>query len=531
MKVAILADDAGLPRFMIEAVNSIQECQEIALFRCTNTTSRRRIFEHGFYYALNVVSIVNSWTKILPLEKLSKRISQSVRFESVYEGAWQTLPEPVIDALSGFDIILKMGMGLLRVPPPERLPVPILSYHHGDPEKFRGRPSGFWEMFAGEDVMGQIVQVIGNQLDAGQIVAFAETKIAPWSYKATLVESYRHSPLIINQAIRNALTGRHLQKPSSGRNYRLPSNSIVIRFVFRMAVQYLKRLWYGTFLEKKWKVSSAVADRPSLSGLISGEFPPSETWQTLKTDPGYAFYADPFFTHRNSMVVEAMRLRTGLGEIVEIGEDGRQQCVLKIPGHLSYPFPFDDGRSKMVVPEMAEFGPQRFYALEAGSLRELGTLDIEDGGRLVDPTLYRREGRLYLFANLLSSGSNALWLWTAESIDGLFRRHPAGPICISPMGARMAGSLVFENGRLYRLGQDNRSGYGNGLCAFEIAKLSPTDYEERLVGRLRFERVKGPHTLNLSGDRLLFDWYREEFSLLAGPRRLIAHLLTRRQAN
>jgi hypothetical protein len=94
----------------------------------------------------------------------------------------------------------------------------------------------------------------------------------------------------------------------------------------------------------------------------------------------------------------------------------------------------------------------------------------------------------------------------------------------------MGGSLLRYGGRLYRLGQDFRSGYGDGLFAFEIEALSADDYRERLLGSLRFTKVRGPHTLNVEGDRLLFDWYEDRFSPLAGPRRLLAKLRSRSAA-
>jgi hypothetical protein len=158
-----------------------------------------------------------------------KRIAGTIAFESGYEGAWQTLPPPIVEKLagSGFHVIVKLGMGLLRVPPPEVLPVPILAWHHGDPDRFRGRPSSFWEMVHGAPVVGQIVQILSNRLDGGAVVAFAETKVHPHSYRATLIEAYRHSHLLIDEAVRNALAGHALPRGSAGKNYRLPSNLAV----------------------------------------------------------------------------------------------------------------------------------------------------------------------------------------------------------------------------------------------------------------------------------------------------------------
>ncbi len=90
-------------------------------------------------------------------------------------------------------------MGLLRVP--SGLACPILSYHHGDPREYRGRPAGFYELMNGKTAVGQVVQVLSETLDAGEVVAFAETKAHAHSWQRTMAEAYRASPLLLAAAV------------------------------------------------------------------------------------------------------------------------------------------------------------------------------------------------------------------------------------------------------------------------------------------------------------------------------------------
>jgi hypothetical protein len=92
----------------------------------------------------------------------------------------------------------------------------------------------------------------------------------------------------------------------------------------------------------------------------------------------------------------------------------------------------------------------------------------------------------------------------------------------------MGGSILRDGNRLIRLGQDFEGGYGDGLRAFAIEVLSETEYRERAIGYLGLDGVSGPHTLNVQGGMLLFDWYRESFSLGAGIRRFRARRATKR---
>lgn len=77
---------------------------------------------------------------------------------------------------------------------------------------------------------------------------------------------------------------------------------------------------------------------------------------------------------------------------------------------------------------------------------------------------------------------------------------------------------------MFRFGQDWRQGYGDGLIVFQVVELSPVAYRETEVGPAAFASVRGPHTLDWQGGRLLFDFYEERASLFAGIRRLLARL-------
>ena len=523
LNVAVLVDGNKVQQFALDALDAADGFADVTVFSCTNTSVPRRILRHGAYYALNVFAIRNRLARKVPIDSGRKRISRIISFESGRAGAWQTLPPHIVQSLCAaeFDIILKFGMSLLQVPPHDYLPIPILSYHHGDPRKYRGRPAGFWEMMNDEPVIGQIVQVIGNRLDAGEVVAFGETKVLRWSYGSTLLAAYRHSPLLINRAIRNAIAGTPLNLSKEGKNYRLPSNLSVLRFVAKTAKRYLRRLVYGLFYEKKWNVSTAAMEGAGVADLAGGHaFPPVEAWETVKRSSDYTFYADPFFSSEPpGLLVEALNRRTALGEILLLA-DGGEVRVSGPWGHCSYPSTFTlDGR-QFVLPETASWSPPTLYRLIGDRLAEPRPLKMETSGGVIDATLFEHSGRFYLFGSEREIGGGALFLWSSDRIDGQFRRHPKSPVRVSPLGSRMGGNLVRYGARLFRFGQDGSGDYGDGLIVFEVEELSETGFRERRCGHIRFSDRQGPHTLNASGGRIVFDWYRTKFDALAAVRRL-----------
>jgi hypothetical protein len=511
------------------SLEQLREGDEVILLVCTNTRLRRDPLRYPLYYALNLFTVRNPLTRSAPLGNLSDKVVERIEFASEAQGAWQVLPEAVIDRISQSEAVavIKLGMGLLRVP--AGFTLPILSWHHGDPEHFRGRPAGFWELLAGWPVLGQMVQVIGDKLDAGRVVAFAETRLIRHSWRASLIEAFRHSPLLLEPALDNALRGACLPKPTTGRNYRLPSNWQVTRLVLRLARAKMSRLVSGALFEKRWRVSRAdVPAAANAVGIANGSMPigPEAEWWTPQNPSGCVFTADPFFgADKDQLLVEAMPRWTGKGQIHVIRRDGASARLSIAQGHHSYPALVESQGEILCVPETAQWSAPTAYRWQ-GVWKKYADLRIEGAERLTDPTFFRHEGRLYLFANDARFGSGVLRLWTASDLLSPFTEHPASPIRISPRGSRMGGNLLSEGEQIVRLGQDCSLDYGDGLIAFAVEEISPTSYREREIGIMRLPGRKGPHTFNLSpqGKAVVFDWYREAFTPMAGIRRAIARL-------
>ena len=521
LRVGVIVDRRMLARWQVDALRTIRNEADLLVYSCTNPKPGRRRMRHALYYLLNLFTIRNPLTRPCPWPS-DLPVEANREFEAVSDaGDWQRLPDGLLAQIKAdrIDALVKFGMGLLRIPPADALPVPILSYHHGDPAAFRGRPAGFYEMLSGANVMGQVVQRLTNQLDAGEIVAFAETRVAPHSYRQTLIEAYRQSPLILRPAIAACLEGRGRAPAQPGKIYRLPSSGVVTRFLIKQTGQALARLSYGLTKEKGWFIATApIAADQSIDSLVDA-LKEERGWSRLATPRGYRFLADPFFHPDGGLLVEGLNSRSNRGEILHVA-DGEARPASGRGGHYSYPATcFDDG-AWHVLPEVSEWSPAMGYRLDPDGLGQPFELAMAGRPRLLDPTPFRDGESLYLFANLAEEGSSVLRLWMSDSLSSRFVEHPDSPIRISPNGSRMGGGLLRTREGLIRVGQDLRGDYGNGISLFRVTRIGTERYEEEWIRTIRFNHCKGPHTLNVKDGRVAFDYYRDKFTLLAGFRRL-----------
>ena len=522
-RIGVIVDNRRLTRWQADALRTIAVKYEVLLYNCTNTRAAPRRLQHALYYLLNLLAIRNPLTLLVPFPS-ELRVRGEVNFESEYQGSWQVLPEWLLDRIADDRpaAIVKFGMGLLRVPPPERLAAPILSYHHGDPRAFRGRPAGFYEILEDADCMGQVVQVLRNELDAGAVAAFAETRIHRHSYRGTLVEAFRISPLLLDRAIEKVLAGETSLLPP-GRTYRLPPNGRVIAFWAKLLRNFIRRAQYGALVEKRWQVAQADDLRGGPATSLSN-FPPMDRWRVISMPSGLSFIADPFFHPAGEgILVEGMSSSSGRGEIVHL-KQGAVRRLTPASGHWSYPATISVDGAHFVVPEAVEHGPVQLFRLASDELEAVSGFSVDGVPRLLDPTIVEWQGRFYLFGNRLEEGAGVLRLWSSETLNGNFAEHPGSPVRISPKGSRMAGNILVRGESLWRFGQDLSREYGDGVILFEIERLSAEGYCEAERSRLKFAEVRGPHTVNFDGGQILFDFYRNRASPLAGLRRLRARL-------
>lgn len=522
LKAALILDNLMLSEWQKNTLEEASESLSISIIlNCQNTKTKKDFRRNFLYYALNILALKNSLTKRAGYNVTTEKV---LNFDSIYKGYWQSIPKEISQQLveQKIEVVVKFGMSLLQIDKSlEELP--ILSFHHGNPSKFRGRPAGFYELLYNEEKSGIIVQRLTNKLDAGEIFAFAESKLVHHSYKKTAENFYKQSQSLLHKAVINLQNDKPLSIATDGKNYRLPSNITVIYFFAILLQRKIKHLIYGAFYEKKWKVG-IVNFKPNLK---SSNYIDSQLINEIPIEPKYSFYADPFFSLDGSKVrLEALDKKTGLGDIIEIDLENKSESKLLLTGkHYSYPFSFLLNGDEQLLPEVASHSKQYFFSLTGNQTDPLIFKGLEKK-RLVDATLYKHNGLWYLFFGENSSAHSVLNLWVSDSLTASFKRHPSSPICISPSSARMAGRILLTDYGLFRFGQKNNRGYGSAITISEITELSPDRYGEEVCGSININDCLGPHSIDFNKDKgiALIDYYVDEFSLFSGVRRFKALL-------
>ena len=519
IKTALIVDNLTLTEWQKRALSHASDIMNIEIIlNCQNTYTKKKFLKHFGYYLINIIALRNHLTRRSKLDFEHKKV---ISFSSLYDGDWQTLPKEVLHEIEKREIklIIKFGMSLLHINEATSK-FDILSFHHGDPEKYRGRPAGFYEILNNEERLGLIVQKLSNKIDGGSIYAKAYAKITHHSYKKTAINFFLKSEFLLRKAIQNYLDQSTCNIRKLGQPYQLPANTLVFFFLLSLAKRKLLRFFYGAFIEKKWniiKFKKLKFDGLNELSLSSGFVP--------NIYKKYSFYADPFFSPKGDFIlVEAMNSKNGLGEIIQLAADSLEMKGKLFEGaHYSYPFTLKDSEIDYILPEVASHSSPYIFSLSSEH-QKIYPLEGLEKLRLIDSTIIKHDGNYFLFGGQQNSSSDCLFLFYSKNLLGPYKPHPKNPIVMDPKVARMGGRILKKKNRLIRFGQNNCFGYGQGLFVNEISKLSLTEYDESCIGVIGFKDVNGPHTIDFREDMAILDFYIEELSILAGYRRFASRV-------
>jgi hypothetical protein len=439
-------------------------------------------------------------------------------------------PEDVAAIAShGLDFMLRFGFNIIRGEILNAARYGVWSYHHDDERKYRGGPPGFWEIVNREAKTGVILQRLTERLDGGIVLhrGFFGTCRASWVNN--IDRAFFGASDFVARACAELRAGQRAKfeaepTTSAAPIYRTPSTGELLRFMASAGRALGGKLWELLFHMEVWNVG--LVEQSPEQVVRSGQLDAQAVRWCKPHAPGH-FIADPFAYERDGQHVVLVEdydhhAKGRISELTGGPEASELGLVpsLEPPYHLSYPHLFGEGGELYCLPEM-------FEARACGLWKRVGerwelVRKLVDGLPVVDPTLFKHEGRYWLLCTLQDDGAHGnlkLYGFYADSLDGEFRPHLLNPLKTDISSARPAGSVLALDGALYRPAQDCSETYGGALVLQRIDKLSPSEFEEVEVARFAPEPTgpypHGLHTLNPMGFRTLIDGKKFAFDPLA----------------
>ncbi len=212
--------------------------------------------------------------------------------------------------------------------------------------------------------------------------------------------------------------------------------------------------------------------------------------------PKEVFWADPHIVVENEryyIFIEELPFATDKGylSVIEMSQNGHYGSPVKIlerDYHLSYPNVFQHEGQYYMIPETYDNGTIELYRCTRFPDQWEFVMNLMQGVRAVDTTLYYADDKWWLFANIQenpgASPHDELFLFYTESGDFQttdWVAHPLNPVVSDVKNARPAGKIYEENGKVYRPAQNCSHHYGYAMNINEITCLNTEEYKEQIV--------------------------------------------------
>lgn len=199
-----------------------------------------------------------------------------------------------------------------------------------------------------------------------------------------------------------------------------------------------------------------------------------------------AFIADPFIVKENETYYMFFELMNAITRKAEIGLATSEDCyqwhfddtVLQTDFHLSYPQVFKSNGNYYMIPSCSKTKNIKLYVAKKFPYEWSFVINLISGASMPDPTVFYHEGYWYLWTT--NEQKEMLLYYSQKLISRKWILHPSSPVTKGRY-TRQAGRIIRYNDRILRFSQDAFPVYGKRIICFEIIRLTPIAYEEKLI--------------------------------------------------
>ena len=394
----------------------------------------------------------------------------------------------------------------------------ILSLHLGDDMKYRGGPSGFWEVYNKEPNSGFIIQQLTENLDNGNLIFRGQISTEK-TWLLNRAELNLRSYFYLKQTLKKIATNQKLPNfiknvPYTDRVYRNPTNYQLIKYILMRIQNKLNDLKFNN-KNNRYQVGFQ-----------------KNTWGNLEyrksifieNEEG-TFNADPFVIekdNKNFCFVECFNYSEKKAKInvYELSEKGYVflGTALEESFHLSFPYIFEFNNEIYMVPESSKNRDIRLYKCQNFPLDWRLQEVLIDNIDAADSMIFQKDNKWWLMTNedplRLNNHNYQMNLYYSENLlNGEWISHKNNPIIMDSNKARNAG-LVFDGSDLFRVSQafGFYKKYGENFSLNKIEMLDTNNYLETTfsVHRKFFDKhILGSHHLHSNNEFTVFDIWKK----------------------
>jgi predicted metal-dependent hydrolase len=416
------------------------------------------------------------------------------------------------------DVLLRFNKRILRGGILNLNKFGILSLHLGDDMKYRGGPSGFWEVYNKEPNSGFIIQQLTENLDNGNLLFRGQISTEK-TWLLNRAELNLRSYFYLKQTLKKIATNQKLPNfiknvPYTDKVYRNPTNYQLIKYILMRIQNKLNDLNFNN-KNNRYQVGFQ-----------------KNTWGNLEyrksifieNEEG-TFNADPFVIekdNKNFCFVECFNYSEKKAKInvYELSEKGYVflGTALEESFHLSFPYIFEFNNEIYMVPESSKNRDIRLYKCQNFPLDWRLQEVLIDNIDAADSMIFQKDNKWWLMTNedplSLNNHNYQMNLYYSENLlDGEWISHKNNPIIMDSNKARNAG-LVFDGSDVFRVSQafGFYKKYGENFSLNKIEMLDTNNYLETMfsVHRKFFDkRILGSHHLHSNNIFSVFDIWKK----------------------
>ena len=416
------------------------------------------------------------------------------------------------------DILLRFNKRIIRGEILDLCKFGIISMHLGDDRKYRGGPSGFWEVYNKEPNSGFIIQQLTENLDNGNLLFrgnISTEKTWLLNREELNLRAYFYLKHILQTiAINKKLPNFLINIPYADKIYKNPTNFQLFVYIFKRIRNKLNNSNFNNKNNRHF-----VGFQKSTWGNL--EYRKSIFIDNMKD----SFNADPFVIEKNNKnycFLECYNYTEKKAKInvYELFEDRYEfiGTALEENFHLSFPFLFEHNSEVYMVPESGKNRDIRLYKCHNFPLDWRLEKVLIENIDAADTMLFQKNNKWWLMTNEDPMGLNnhnyQMNLYYSEDLlDGDWVSHKKNPIILDSRKGRNAG-LLFDGHDIFRVSQSFGfyKKYGEYFSLNKIESIDSNNYlETTLSHHKKFfsKSLIGSHHLHSNNIFTVFDIWKK----------------------